>query len=711
MTKEYQFGILNNLPFDVLVTIFSFLNQQDCLTCMAVNRTWYQHVPEYTKDIWKQVSFSKKDIHKSNHRREKCIAKHVMSVTFDMFNEENKLYIMMNKLLKWGCDKIESLEFNYCKTSHQDWFLDLLQQLAARNQRLTHLSMNRHGSNITLTRILATCPMLTHFTYTLTSVVKNFGGLSSIESSPSKTMDLSTATVNKNMIYLHVQDLMDTHNRLEAVLKNCPNLQYLIGIDTKKVFYIPSNNNNDTTLSSPPSDGIYLDELFSWCPKLIYFMDKGAYFITDGQDDPIQNPLIRCQQRTNSQNNNFYHLALCDNSDEIAPFVIRHKKTLESLILTGAYNDYYGGTDWASVFLRQLLSMDRLRTLACQYFEYSGDPSSLITLVNHCPVLDTLELSYSTFSFSTRPATFHYNLIESLITLPTLRRLNLHGYSFANNHAVIGLFKRLPALEELTIANGRLPLNSNPNIFPQLCPKLTKLDLMDITCNHAEGETILSPSMFLNTTTTITQQNNINNNNNICNIKHIRLCNVPPVTYELLTSIAHIPTLKTLEVTLAEMHCLYDDKGLITFFKTLQKTVIEKLTLRRFHYIQQLHYPAVIDALSSLPFLKELRFEATMMARPRIKSIEDVNKLCSILNVLYKSNSLDKVVFYGLSSWDNYPPNLVKEKLVYLNYSSPLANKKENALFVVTPIAKSIPLVGIDRWLTETVTITRLRYY
>ena len=109
MTKGIHVDILNNnLPFDIIAAIFSFLDQQECINCMAVNRSWFHQVPMYTRYIWKHVRLSENDIRMPNYRREQCM-RYVRSVQLDSFREMEELYIIMNKLITWGCDEIESL--------------------------------------------------------------------------------------------------------------------------------------------------------------------------------------------------------------------------------------------------------------------------------------------------------------------------------------------------------------------------------------------------------------------------------------------------------------------------------------------------------------------------------------------------------------------------------------------------------------------------
>ena len=614
-----------------------------------------------------------------------------------------------------------------CRTLHQQQFIRILQQLTSSNRRLTCLSITTHRSNITLTQLLDVCPELTHLTVITLNFVKDFYDVHELE--PLNTM----ITTNSNVVYLHIRGLADTRGRLEPILKRCPNLQYLIGVDTKNVFCaLPSRTNRNNSSScnaslstTTYSEGIQLDELFSWCPKLIYFMGKGMYYTAEGQDDLAQNAFNQSQchhdsflpigvQNNNNNDRGLYYLAQCDNNNATAPFVIRHQETLKCLILNKNDNDSYQGTDWSSVFRASLTDLGQLRTLICRYIEYNEDQSSIIHLLNRCPRLDTLVLARAVFSLSTNAATLNLSIITPLNLLPYLRRLDICGYSFSDEWSVIELMKRLPALEELAIANGRLALNNHSNVFFRYCPKLTHFDLMNITCNHAEGETILTPAMFLyaaslSTPSSSTMQYSNSNNASmaVCNIKHVKLRNVPPVTYKLLTAIAHIPTLESLEVRLSEMYCINNDDGFVLFVQTLRKTVIRKLILYKFDYLQQLHYPIVIDALGRLPYLTELHFESTTMTRAKLDTKDDSDKLAAILTIWNKNKSLNKLVLCNLSARGIWPSTIVQKLLQMVATTA----QKEKDYFIVTPGIKQLPRENDNNdnqcWYTATVTITR----
>ena len=105
------FSFINRLDFDIIVVIFSFLRQQDCLTCMTVCKDWYIRVPDYSFNNWKTLQFSGTNaLTAINDRRLKiCLGNHVNSVEFNLIKKEHQANFIIQKLLELGCHKINSL--------------------------------------------------------------------------------------------------------------------------------------------------------------------------------------------------------------------------------------------------------------------------------------------------------------------------------------------------------------------------------------------------------------------------------------------------------------------------------------------------------------------------------------------------------------------------------------------------------------------------
>ncbi|KAI8140134.1 hypothetical protein BJV82DRAFT_229158 [Fennellomyces sp. T-0311] len=103
-----QLAFMSTMPSEIIPFVFSHLNQRDCMNCMAVCRSWYIRVPQYSRRIWEKLSLSIYDIHMDNRRFERCLGSHVRSITFHVFDDE-ELHRMMQKLIHHGCTKVQSL--------------------------------------------------------------------------------------------------------------------------------------------------------------------------------------------------------------------------------------------------------------------------------------------------------------------------------------------------------------------------------------------------------------------------------------------------------------------------------------------------------------------------------------------------------------------------------------------------------------------------
>ncbi|KAI8146611.1 hypothetical protein BJV82DRAFT_392252 [Fennellomyces sp. T-0311] len=111
MTAYRQLGFMAALPSEIVQQIFQYLNQRDCLVSMTVCRDWDAVVPQYSKSVWRELRLNFNDASRDYRRRERCLGDHVQSVILESTAEEREsgLYIMMRKVLDWGCHGIESL--------------------------------------------------------------------------------------------------------------------------------------------------------------------------------------------------------------------------------------------------------------------------------------------------------------------------------------------------------------------------------------------------------------------------------------------------------------------------------------------------------------------------------------------------------------------------------------------------------------------------
>ena len=107
MTKIDQ--ILNDLPYDIFVNIFSHLDQQDCITCMTVCRSWYSTAPQYFQDVWSTLRLSSNAVPNANKCWDFCIINFCRSILFDGYSDKEKLYEAMERVAQLKCKNIETI--------------------------------------------------------------------------------------------------------------------------------------------------------------------------------------------------------------------------------------------------------------------------------------------------------------------------------------------------------------------------------------------------------------------------------------------------------------------------------------------------------------------------------------------------------------------------------------------------------------------------
>ncbi|KAI9250997.1 hypothetical protein BDA99DRAFT_563912 [Phascolomyces articulosus] len=534
--NEHTF--INQLPFDIVTSIFSFLNQQECLTCMSVCRPWFDEIPQYTINNWKTVqlfpsrqdnSNSRSDIANDDlnpyYRLKYCLGNHLENVEFCGFSEEDdqkKLLMMMQMLIDCGCNQIQSLVFKRCATIHQESFFQKL-CLFGESQELKHVSMLEHQSNISLLYILYTCPQLTHLTFYPTHSAWRKFGIYTIEPPVMLNDDDYTTTSPQrqhlrrpasfeHLIYLHIDAEVDRRLRLEYILKKCPNLRYLMCASAQSCELAP--------------DSIQLDELVQWCPKLVYFAGDGSYRYHDDamdllktaplkdsihHDDPEEKPFIDNNKNDNNNTDNeeyidndsvstptssstsyfqkkkraaSYHLSICEHQgyDQIAQHLQKQQQRLGHLRLVKPIF-HHDGRDWSPIF--QSLHLYQLRTLICDRIDFS-DMSSLITLLNTCArTIQIVDVDIRVLGLHTMHLTVDQSIIEGLHVLQHLHTLRLCGFSFPNKASVVTLLERVPGLEKWVLQESLVTFNVEPIVFESL-KNLNTLELVDVHWDDSE---------------------------------------------------------------------------------------------------------------------------------------------------------------------------------------------------------------------------------
>ncbi|KAI8143299.1 hypothetical protein BJV82DRAFT_612224 [Fennellomyces sp. T-0311] len=625
-----QFGFLGTLPSDIILSIFAFFNQQDCLTCMAVCRDWYNVVPQYAKSAWTTIHVQRNDGITENVRQIRCLGNHVKNVTLEKLKEQDLCFIM-HMLVEWGCTKIRYLELSECGTSmNQELFLVVLRNLAPH---LTELKILQHESSIPFLHVLDACPNISHFTFWPS--IRARWRENMYDEEPFVKTKLST-TQFTHITYLCLDVVLNKKLRLDPILKRCPRLRWFIGASTNKQ---PTHSDISYVTMS-----IDLDTILNWCPKLVCFQDNLSYnvwkdkfaYTTDTGDDGIHY-LSQCQD---------YGL------DQVALNLSKVRDTLEYFSLRVCVQPHEA-IDWSPVF--RTLQLPNLRALYL-YDSIHFDVASFFTMFNHSPLMETLVLGCHHISLDT-PA------IETLQIMPRLRSLELFSIFPLKDDTLFLLLDRLPVLEQLMIRDSTVPLML-PYTNHQCPTQLKLLDLTSVTFDYHGDESITKEeavAYFIQYFFTHSK------------IETVHLTNVPFIGAIALKTIASIPTLKACQIELDETLPLEDTQaGLLSFVIMLQQTTIKRLQICR---LQRVSFE-VLEAIGSLPLLLEVSIpEEPLFSQSGFTRVDGLG----LVQMLRKSRSLRDVALENVivehpeqvAYYDNLTALLEQEMPFYTISGSP----------------------------------------
>ncbi|KAI8137032.1 hypothetical protein BJV82DRAFT_675196 [Fennellomyces sp. T-0311] len=513
-----QLGFIATLPSDIVLEIFSHLNQQDCLTSMAVCRDWYAAIPEYTRSIWKDLVFSER-VARDHRRRELCLGSHVKNITIEPSEPgpvvEQELRTLIHKLLDWGCTQVESIDLYSCNTPHLDDCLDLLKLIAPH---LTRLKLHQHGSKLDILHILYAFPDLTYL-WCHTFYSNDYGRDAIIR--PFDILD----DYHSNVTQLRL-DIMLTKAQKESILRKCPNLRSLV--DTCK-----SIVNTDSKVN--------LDDLFAWCPR-ISFLQTTFYVAEEDPDYYIGD---------DKEGLHFLSIHDCYDVDQIGRHLTRNQDTLEYLRIRQdeLSNDY-------SRVLGEL-HLQNLKSLTFSSICINAD--NLVALLNHCPVLEKLHLH------SSRCLTVTSAAFQSIHPMQQLKSMEFHGIILEDGLSLLTVLGHFPLLEALTL--NRMTLQLELPVCPESPSHLKRLELPYALWHVDSGVRQDTESAVANFLRYLTSNSKV---------EIIRLPNVSMMGRRSLLTIAMIPTLRTLEVDLDRT---VQEEELLEFIRMLRETAIVSLIL------------------------------------------------------------------------------------------------------------------------------------
>ncbi|KAI8149859.1 hypothetical protein BJV82DRAFT_652143 [Fennellomyces sp. T-0311] len=382
---------LDKFPLEIATVIFSFLTQDDCVTCMSVCQQWYTIVPQCSQGVWKDLCISGIDTRVKDARWRLCIGEHVRSVKFCKFREDVYLYNTMQQLINAECNQIKSLVFDECTTTLWSYhFYMLLGQLA---KSTTELTFRQHSHGLCLNHVLSLCPKLMYLLFK--GSVYEYLNLRNI---PFAT-DPPVGFTNLTYLFVDVAEHRVTE-KLVPIIRRCPNLRYL----GYKLIYL-------TEYLLPDTEVIDLDEIFSLCPKLVYLEMNSEEFLKY-RDTRSFDP-IRMNKSKDASSLRFFtaretiHCGI----NKLGYYLVQNADALEYLSIYGRSND------WTSVLKR--LRLPRLRKLACK--DITCEDGTMDMLLGRCPALEDLSIMCS--------GNVNLHILSALQVLPNLKRLELNGIS------------------------------------------------------------------------------------------------------------------------------------------------------------------------------------------------------------------------------------------------------------------------------------------
>ncbi|KAI8144088.1 hypothetical protein BJV82DRAFT_667926 [Fennellomyces sp. T-0311] len=387
-------GIFGPLPYDIVLKIISHLNQKDCLNCMAVCRSWYSFVPHCSHGVWGILSLKGDGPHGNNKRWIRCIGIHTRTVVLQRFRDEQDLFHALETLVDYGCTRIESLDFIDCTITTSHIFLSLLKQVAHYS---TQLSFSNHPfPKLPFLHVLSdACPRLDRFTF-----------LQAHSNHKPSSMDVSIlppiSPQCTNLTHLHIETVINKRLALLPILQKSPHLQFL---SYGRVTGILMSRYNDP--QQPSSIMTDLDQLFRWCPKLVY-LEINARLYSMYRDE-----WIRRIEASSTGQTGLRCFITSEAEDfgpvEIGPLLKRHAKTLEFLCLSV----YSAQANWSPVFSE--LCAPKLKVLLCDGILY--EDAAMTALTSHATVLEELNLEADD--------DVHLNMPNLLKQFKRLKRLEL----------------------------------------------------------------------------------------------------------------------------------------------------------------------------------------------------------------------------------------------------------------------------------------------
>ncbi|KAI8146710.1 hypothetical protein BJV82DRAFT_665671 [Fennellomyces sp. T-0311] len=484
---------LHPLPTEIIVEIASYLNQQDCLTCMAVCRSWYLTVPQYLQSVWKELKVSTRTFPKGNSRWERCVRDYTKSIELGDY-DYHRLGSIIQMLVDCQFREIDSLEVqipNNISAARKKLLLTSIKKLGGND--LTQLIINDPYANMDLFDTFYTFPNLVKF---------HLRGGVWLYRLETQHQPILPQLIRLTHLYMDIP--IDFRLPLELVLKNSPNLQYLAYVQRFTFPYVIMHRN-----SAPANN---LDDVFSWCPKLIWLETNGRQLFSDYRS--ISQTLIHRDESVCSGLRSFI---ICEEEglgpNQIEPHLLRNAATLEFLAI-----EYLPG----SASLIGQSHFPRLRMLVLHAPKKSSTPWD--AAVPECPMLEHLVLKNGGKSQLD---------LSVLKKLKQLKRLELSCLALSYNQAS---FQNL-VMQESKISHITLDrLHSIDDMLLEAITHLSTLEQLSIIF-LCLGDVYTDNGLIQ----FVTQLGKTS-------IRSLRLCYIRCISGCLLSAVGSLPTLHTFHV-------------------------------------------------------------------------------------------------------------------------------------------------------------------
>ncbi|KAI9243370.1 hypothetical protein BDA99DRAFT_544492 [Phascolomyces articulosus] len=559
------------LPYDVLCLIFSNprYSKKDHVECRKVCRTWYYHVPMYTRSFWRRVKFSGHDWRHTDSKMACFLGPHVNHVSIEAFppsmtsnqfgvpinpspngsreeGDDSALFWLLSVLKEKECDYIETISFNLCNIFDIHGFLIHLKDL---NTHLIKLSFTKHRTNLPFIGIMGVCPSLAHIVFN--PYPDNV--LNGDEPIVSQQICEDETTKFHHMLSLSIDSSISYERRLAILLRRCPNLRIL-------------RINNDVS-DWHHQKMIHLDDIFKQCPKLEYVEcnnTQSFYTRYSQPSDEIADNIIKkyypsittrtmSTATTGARNNQqhqedeegglreliFYEPSNTHNVTSILNQISNHKDTLQLLEL-GLKRDNPIWWDDIACIRAPALRVLRLDKIYCS-------EEAIASFLSHCPSLKELLLH-------TRPVTEAY--AQPLCALGSLKKLRTFtiNYRYSVSDSENGL-REEPVFLYNNIPRAARHVHQDPGRLSPMC------DFLKTITTTNDNETSLLEHLTIRANTLI----NLNND-------------------EFLFYVSSLPNLRSLSLvnnTNIDGKSQYiTPQGVLTFTQRLYEyTKIEELSL------------------------------------------------------------------------------------------------------------------------------------